>query len=132
MRRATSNICTAQALLAIMAGMYAVYHGPEGIKAIATKVHSMTKLLESELVNLGYDQTNEYYFDTLRIDLKDDSGRELEYPLKQLLREKKLTVRYIASNYVGISLDESTELSDIEKIIGIFAELKGKSNDFEI
>ena len=129
--KATSNICTAQALLAIMAGMYAVYHGPEGIRSIAAKVHSMAKLLESELANLGYDQTNEHYFDTLKIDLKDDSGESLS-ALKSLAEREKINFRYISQNLVGISLDETTELKDIHKIIGIFSELSGKSNDFNI
>ncbi len=129
--KATSNICTAQALLAIMAGMYAVYHGPEGLNAIAAKVHSMAKLLESELSNLGYDQTNEYYFDTLKIDLNDDSGESLS-TLQAIAEREKINFRYIAQNYVGISIGETTEISDIEKVIGIFAELTGKSNDFDI
>ena len=65
--KATSNICTAQALLANMAAMYAVYHGPEGIKAIATRVHAMTRALDGALKTLGYEQRNPHYFDTLRI-----------------------------------------------------------------
>ena len=65
--KATSNICTAQALLANMAAMYAVYHGPEGIKAIATRVHAMTRALDGALKSLGYEQHNANYFDTLRI-----------------------------------------------------------------
>ena len=129
--KATSNICTAQALLAIMAGMYAVYHGPEGLTSIASKVHSMTKLLESELASLGYDQKNEYYFDTLKIDLNDSSGENLS-ALKAIAERDKINFRYINQNCVGISLDETTEVSDIEKIIRTFAELTGKSSDFDI
>ena len=67
--KATSNICTAQALLAIMAGMYAVYHGPKGLKLIAERIHGLTVLLAESLEQLGYEQLNESYFDTLKFDL---------------------------------------------------------------
>ena len=68
--KATSNICTSQVLLAIMAGMYAVYHGPNGLKRIAVKIHKLTKVLDKSLIDLGYKQTNRNYFDTLHIDLR--------------------------------------------------------------
>ena len=126
--KATSNICTAQALLAIMAGMYAVYHGPPGLKAIAARVHKTAKLLESELSKLGYEQTNNYYFDTLKIDLGDNSGERIQN-LKSIAEEEKINFRYIDDRHVGISVDETTELADIESIIAIFAELDGKSYD---
>src|SRR6202000_3554263 len=72
--KATSNICTAQALLAIMAGMYAVYHGPQGIKLIAERIHGLAILLSNSLKELGYGQQNEVYFDTVKFDLGDLCG----------------------------------------------------------
>ncbi len=129
--KATSNICTAQALLAIMAGMYAVYHGPEGIRAIATKVHILARLLEDELKSLGYEQTNEYYFDTLKIALKDPSGEKADN-IRAIAEREKLNFRYLDGGDIGISLDETTELGDIEKIAGVFSESDGKKYDFDI
>ena len=129
--KATSNICTAQALLAIMAGMYAVYHGPEGLKSIAEKIHKSTLLLETRLAKLGYEQVNKYYFDTLKIDLKDSSG-ERGQDLKSIAEREGINFRYIDDTYVGISLDETTEVDDIQKIIRVFAELDGKDYDTKI
>ncbi|MCZ6555914.1 MAG: aminomethyl-transferring glycine dehydrogenase [Candidatus Dadabacteria bacterium] len=126
--KATSNICTAQALLAIMAGMYAVYHGPEGLKAIAERIHKSTRFLESHLQKLGYNQTNDYYFDTLKIDLGDNSGERIQN-LKSIAEKEKINFRYIDERHVGISLDETTELSDVKKIIRVFAALDEKNYD---
>jgi len=126
--KATSNICTAQALLAIMAGMYAVYHGPKGLRAIAIKIHNRAQILESELSSLGFEQINNYYFDTLKIDLKDSSGERIN-ALKSIAERGKINLRYIDDTHVGISLDETTELSDIETIIRIFSELDDKDYD---
>lgn len=123
--KATSNICTAQALLAIMAGMYAVYHGPQGINAIAASIHNRARLLEAELNNLGFEQTNDYYFDTLKIDLGDTSGERINN-LKTLAEKQNVNLRYIDDSNVGISLDETTELSDIENIVRIFSDLEDK------
>ena len=75
--KATSNICTSQVLLAIMAGMYAVYHGPHGIKRIAVKIHKLARVLDKSLKDLGYEQVNKYYFDTLHIHLGDNSVQKL-------------------------------------------------------
>jgi glycine dehydrogenase len=129
--KATSNICTAQALLAIMAGMYAVYHGPKGLRAIAIKIHSKAQILESELSNLGFEQTNNYYFDTLKIDLEDSSGERINN-LKSIAEKEKLNLRYIDETTVGISLDETTELSDIDTIIRIFSELDDKDYETDV
>jgi glycine dehydrogenase len=129
--KATSNICTAQALLAIMAGMYAVYHGPEGLRAISERIHKKTLLLETQLAKLGYEQVNKYYFDTLKIDLKDSSG-ERGQDLKSIAEREGINFRYIDGTYVGISLDETTEVDDIQKIIRVFAELDGKDYDTKI
>ncbi len=123
--KATSNICTAQALLAIMAGMYAVYHGQEGIKAIANDIHSMTVSLSDELVKLGYKQLNENYFDTLLIDLNGVSVNDI----KIAAEAQEMNFRYINDNMVGISLDETKSYKDLAVIAHIFAEAKG--NKFE-
>ncbi|MGA9291616.1 MAG: aminomethyl-transferring glycine dehydrogenase [Ignavibacteriaceae bacterium] len=117
--KATSNICTAQVLLAVMAGMYAVYHGPEGIKRIAERIHKLTIILNDNLMELGFNQTNENYFDTIRIEFNNDS----EY-LFNKIKDKALTnninFRYIKNNAICISLNETTDLNDIKEIISIF------------
>ena len=113
--KATSNICTAQVLLAVAAGMYAVYHGPEGLKSIAKKVHSLTKLLEAGLKQLGIKQLNELYFDTINIDIDKDKISDL----RKLAESKQINFRYFESA-VGISINEVTELNDIEEIISLF------------
>jgi glycine dehydrogenase len=110
--KATSNICTAQALLAVMAGMYAVYHGPQGIKAIAAKINDLTSNLAQTLKNHGL--VNEYFFDT--ITLKVDN---LEV-IKQRALEAKVNFFYSGQNLVSISLDETSNFSDVKKIASIF------------
>ncbi|MCC7431415.1 aminomethyl-transferring glycine dehydrogenase [bacterium] len=120
--KATSNICTAQALLAIMSGMYAVYHGAEGIKNIAKTIHCLTKILDSELTKLGYKQLNRYYFDTVRIET--DKIRII----KSLAIAKKINFRYENENLILISLDETAKLQDISNILEIFASAKGSVN----
>lgn len=129
--KATSNICTAQALLAIMSGMYAVYHGPEGLKAIAASIHNRARILESELSNLGFEQTNNYYFDTLKIDLKESSGERIN-TLKSIAEKKKINLRYIDDTNVGITLDETTEMSDVSKIVAVFSELVDKDYESDL
>ncbi|MDX9925427.1 MAG: aminomethyl-transferring glycine dehydrogenase, partial [Ignavibacteriaceae bacterium] len=120
---ATSNICTAQALLAIMASMYAVYHGPKGLKEIALRIHRLTQFLELNLNNLGYQQINKYYFDTIKIVL---SSSEESQKLHKLAEDKSINLRYISENQIGISLDETKTIDDIKLLIEVFAELKGK------
>ncbi len=121
--KATSNICTAQALLAIMAGMYAVYHGSDGLKKIATRVHELAKILDSELQELDYQQINKVYFDTLKIKVKD---RALTERIHELAAEASCNFRLIDDSRIGISLDETTELEDISTIASIFAKALGK------
>lgn len=123
--KATSNICTAQALLAIMAGFYAVYHGQDGIKAIAADINKNTTILSTELKKIGYKQNNEYFFDTLEIELPDNVSSET---INKLALEKEINFRYIDDKTVGISLDETTSLSDINIILNIFA--KANNKDF--
>jgi len=121
--RATSNICTAQALLAIMAGMYAVYHGPEGLKAIAKDIHHLAATLSDGIEKLGYQQLNKYFFDTLYVSLPAGiSAAEVQ----QIALENKMNFRYDGQN-IGISLDETTSLDDVNQILGIFAQAAGKT-----
>lgn len=121
---ATSNICTAQVLLAIMAAMYGVYHGPKGIKAIAGRVHNLTSLLEHKLAGLGIKQSNAHYFDTIKIEL--DSSAEVDC-VKQLAVESKINFRYFDSSSIGISLSEQDTINDVEAIVKIFAAALNKS-----
>jgi glycine dehydrogenase len=115
--KATSNICTAQALLANMAAMYAVYHGPAGIRAIAERVHGLTRLLDRALRTLGYDQQNDAFFDTLRVAASADviSG------VRGKAVAAGLNFRYVVDEGIGISLDETTTLQDVRAIVGVFA-----------
>ncbi len=128
--KATSNICTSQVLLAIMAGMYAVYHGPSGIKAIAKRVNKLTRILDEGLRELGFHQVNKNYFDTLKIEFNADSEKLIE-EIKQKALENKINFRYINNHAIGISLNEATDLNDLEEILSIFAESIGKTIDVE-
>src|SRR5688500_16835089 len=115
--KATSNICTAQALLANMAAMYAVYHGPDGIKAIATRVHAMTRALDGALQSLGYEQRNPNYFDTLRIVADADRVRAIH----AAALASHFNFRYVGDREIGISLDETVTAADLAAIVGIFS-----------
>lgn len=121
--RATSNICTAQALLATMAGFYAVYHGPEGIRGIAERVHSIAALLDREITALGYKQLNKNYFDTIRFALPKHVKRE---DIEWLSHELEMNFRYLENGEVGLSIDETTNLEDINWIIEVFAKAANK------
>lgn len=118
--KATSNICTAQALLAIMASMYAVYHGQEGIKAIAEGVHSATALVASELKKLGYSITTKLFFDTIVVEA--DAKK-----VRALAEAKEINFRYIDDKHVALSLDQTVEESDVTDILSVFAEAVGAS-----
>ena len=120
--KATSNICTAQALLAIMSGMYAVYHGPDGIKAIATRVHKMTISLDRALEKLGYTQTNTAYFDTLCFEM----DKPLLTKLKKLANNAAFNF-YYKGNKLQISLDETTTKEVLIQLVNIFAKAKRKA-----
>ncbi len=119
--KATSNICTAQVLLAVMAGMYAVYHGASGLKEIALRVHKFAMLLDRNLQKLGYNQVNEFYFDTLRVDVDD---KEKIKQIRKLAEEKEYNFRYW-DNSIGIAVNEVTDINEVKEIIGIFAEAAG-------
>lgn len=120
--RATSNICTAQVLLAVMAGMYAVYHGPEGLKYIANKVHSTAVTLSNNLEKLGFEQINDSFFDTIAI--KTDATK-----IKFLAEAKEVNFYYPDNATVSISINEATTVKDLNKIIAIFSEAVKK--DFQ-
>jgi glycine dehydrogenase len=112
--KATSNICTAQVLLSVMAGMYAVYHGPEGLRYIANKVHSLAATLSNELEKLGFQQTNSAFFDTIVV--KANAKK-----VRAIAEENEINFYYIDENSVSISLNETTSTADLNKIIGVFA-----------
>jgi len=122
--RATSNICTAQALLAIMSGLYAAYHGPAGLRRIALKVHTLAAFLSGELEKLGFNQINRFFFDTLNIILPAGTN---EGQLKKIALEQQINFRYTGQGHVGISIDETTSLDDIRNIIVVFAKLAGRT-----
>ncbi len=119
--KATSNICTAQVLLAVMAGMYAVYHGPQGLKNIAWKIHGIAALLEKKLNGLGYQQTNDNYFDTLKV--KIDNSK-LKARIRTIAEEREVNFRYFEDDCIGIALDETHSLEDVVLITAIFAQAK--------
>jgi len=119
--KATSNICTAQALLAIMAGMYAVYHGPQGVKLIAERIHGLAVLLANSLNELGYEQLNESFFDTLKFDVGVLAG-----PLHSEALNNEMNLSYHGS-VVTIAVDETTSPEDIKTLVRFFAKVKGKT-----
>ncbi|MFH0999985.1 MAG: aminomethyl-transferring glycine dehydrogenase, partial [Bacteroidota bacterium] len=121
--RATSNICTAQALLASMAGMYVVYHGPDGLKRIAGNIHQVTGCLANELENMGYKITSRNFFDTIKIELP---GRIDSSDIKSMALDQQINFRYFSNKTIGISLDETTQPDDLMKIMGIFAKATKK------
>ncbi|KUK59177.1 MAG: Glycine dehydrogenase, partial [Bacteroidetes bacterium 38_7] len=116
--KATSNICTAQALLAIMAGMYAVYHGPKGLHKIARHINILTGVLASEASKYGYIQLNSAFFDTIRLKLPEQVNIET---IKNLALERQFNLRYIDHKTLGISLDETTSLKEINQLLEILA-----------
>lgn len=123
--RATSNICTAQVLLAVMAGMYAVYHGPKGIRKIAERIHNLTLLMDKALKQLGYKQNNQFYFDTLKVEMESQEQKE---KLKELSESKEINLRYFEDNCIGISLHEEALVEDVQELIDIFAQVKNQKS----
>ena len=119
--KATSNICTAQALLAIMASMYAVYHGPKGLKGIAQRIHCSAALLGVELKRLGYHVQDGMYFDTIKI----DGANNLK--IRQLAEVAHINFRYI-DDAITISVDQTTDAVDLNAILGVFALAAGKTS----
>lgn len=121
--KATSNICTAQALLAIMAGMYAVYHGEEGVKNIALKVHSLACVLHKALQNAGYSLLQNNFFDTITIQADAQTENIRKYAL-----DAEINFNYNTPGFISIALDETTEMEDVQDIISVFANASGKTN----
>jgi glycine dehydrogenase len=115
--RATSNICTAQALLANVAAMYAVYHGPDGLRAIAAQVHLRARVLEANLAGRGVTQRNRHYFDTLRLIVEQGTAT-----LRACAERRGLNFRYVGEREVGIAVDEATTSADLEAITAAFDE----------
>ena len=126
--RATSNICTAQALLASMAGMYAAYHGPEGLKRIASNIHTGAAYLASRLKDLGYKLAHENFFDTLSIGLPEglNSG-----DIRQLAEEKQINFYFPNDNTVQLSTDESTCEVRLNEILEVFSKAVKKGIHFD-
>ena len=120
--KATSNICTAQVLLAVMAGMYAVYHGPKGLKEIAGRTHGLAKLAAKGITSLGLEQTNTYFFDTIRI--KTDAS--LQSKVKAAAEAAEMNFRY-EEGAVVLAFDEAKTFEDVQAVANIFAEATGKS-----
>jgi len=119
--RATSNICTAQVLLAVMAGMYAVYHGPKGIKKIAKRIHLNAAKLEKKLVDLGLTQLNDHYFDTLKIKI-DATAVRVE------AEKNKINFNYIDEKTVGIAINEASDEIALLKILNVFEAVVQQKN----
>lgn len=124
--RATSNICTAQVLLAVMAGMYAVYHGPERLKQIAKRINNLTKFLSQSLKQLGYVQKNQNYFDTITLLMDANLQKRIH---DEALR-KEINLRYNKDNSIGISLSETTTFDDVVELTEVFAKAISKSFNF--
>lgn len=122
--KATSNICTAQVLLAVMSGMYAVYHGADGLKKIATRIHSLTKLLEKGIIKLGLTQLNTHYFDTLKVKIDSDGVRKTA-------EEAEVNFRYLDGEHICISLDETSTISDVNLVLSILSEATEQKLEFK-
>ncbi|MFD2601334.1 aminomethyl-transferring glycine dehydrogenase [Flavobacterium suzhouense] len=120
--KATSNICTAQVLLAVMAGMYAVYHGPKGLQYIADKVHASAATTVEALAKLGIEQVNTSFFDTILV--KADADK-----VKAAAEKKEINFYYPSNDTVAVAFNETTSLNDINDIVSIFAEAAGKTAD---
>ncbi len=128
--KATSNICTAQALLAVMAGMYAVYHGSDGLKRIATDIHQKTSFVAAELKKMGYTILGEQFFDTLWIELPAGLSSE---ELQGIAEANKINFRYLKSDkQLTLSIGEPTTDKNIAQLLYVFAELAREKSDEEI
>ena len=121
--KATSNICTAQVLLAVMAGAYAVFHGPDGLRCIAERIHHLTRVLAHGLAQLGYTLRYDDYFDTLTVfGDAENCRREAE--------KQRINLRYFEDGSVGVALDETVGVDDLDLLFAVFAEAAGRPVDF--
>ena len=127
--KATSNICTAEALCAMMAGFYGVYHGAEGIREIAEGIHSKTTYLNEMIQAYGYQQENTEFFDTLKITACENAGWQTR--LKEKAESLGINLYYDPAGWVGISLDETVTLDDMNDLIELFAEASGNMPQYE-
>jgi glycine dehydrogenase len=118
--RATSNICTSQVLLAVMASMYGVFHGPRGLKKIALKIHALTVLLENSLKKIGIKQLNKNYFDTLFCEGPSEK-------IRIIAEKNKMNFNYINENHFSISINEATSLNNIQLIVNIISKAINKN-----
>lgn len=127
--KATSNICTAQVLLAVIAGFYAVYHGPKGLRRIAERIHGLARITDRGLSQLGFEVENNLYFDTLKV--KVDSVEQRE-KLRELALEKNFNLRYFEEAAVGIAFDEVKDLDHVRQLMSLFAAVKGVDHEVDV
>ncbi len=127
--KATSNICTAQVLLAVIAGFYAVYHGPKGLRRIAERIHGLTKVTAEGLADMGFEITNDLYFDTFTIALEDERQKKA---IRDAALDRRINLRYFEGAAVGIAFDEVKDLDHVEEILNIFAGVAGRVNGIEV
>lgn len=127
--RATSNICTAQVLLAVIAGMYGVYHGPEGLKRIAERVHGLAKITAKGLDQLGIRVENEEFFDTLTVKVENNDVKEA---IRDRAHEHDMNFRYYEDTRIGISFDEVKDLNDVHEVLQIFGETTDATLDASV
>ena len=134
--KATSNICTAQALLAIISGMYAVYHGPDGLKAIGARVHSLAALFADGVRNMGFKTVSNSFFDTVSLNLSEQPA--LYEKIRELGLKKEINLSYRERHILSVSFDETHGAADLKALLSIFAEASGKplqklelQNEFE-
>jgi glycine dehydrogenase len=119
--KATSNICTAQVLLSVLSAGYCLYHGPEGLKRIASKVHGLATLFANSVQGLDYSLINTTYFDTLTLAVQDSSR------LRSIAEANGVNLRYHSDGHVGVSFDETKSLEDVALLLSIFSEAKGNT-----
>ena len=127
--KATSNICTAQALLATMASFYGVYHGPKGLKQIAVRIHSIASFISNELKEMGYKQLNDSFFDTLKIKLPEGIT---EKDILENAEMRSINFRYFETGEIGVSIDETTNSTKVQELLAVFALCAGSSKSFMI
>jgi len=120
--RATSNICTSQVLLAVMASMYAVYHGPDGLREIATRIHDLTKTLAEGLERIGHSARHSAFFDTLRVDLAGMTQNQV----RERANAHEINLRYYDDGSVGVALDQTVSAEDLDALFTIFGATNGQ------
>lgn len=123
--KATSNICTAQALLSIMASMYGVYHGPDGLKNIALRIHALANMLETELKKMKLSIHNTAHFDTVTVDTKGD--KNLLAKVKETALANSINFYYSCDNFISVSVDETTQPEDLQAVLAVFATASGSA-----